>query len=111
MILKRLTDLRKAKNNVVIRREREFVQVGHPQMNKSSSSRAREDGEKKSYVAEKEKNLSNRVKELINQKVILKKELENEKMKGEGFKKSLEDLMERLELKSTQQESKQVENR
>jgi len=115
----RLNDLRRAKNSVMIKREREIVHVGHPQVNRSQPSKptseVNNDGNKniikklretESLNAELEKKL----KELKEQKSLLNKDLEKERKLSSTHKNQVKSLLEKLELKSTQEENKNVEN-
>lgn len=125
----RLNDLRKAKNSVMIKREREIIHVGHPQTKKETKveppphkdPQPKAEGgvqpakykelEDKLIASQKEKDdLSAKVKELLDQRLLLNRDLLDERRKGEGYKEELDALLERLELKSTQQETKHVEN-
>jgi len=115
----RLNDLRKAKNSVMIKREREIVHVGHPQVNRSQPSKTtnevKSDGNKNLNKRLKEtetlnSELENKLKELKKQKVLLNNDLEKERKLSNTHEKQIKSLLEKLELKSTQEENKKVEN-
>jgi len=123
----RLNDLRKAKNSVMIKREREIIHVGHPQGKEATKkpavapapspvaiSQPAEATVKTAKYKELEKerdSLASQVKKLQEERMLLSRNMVDEKRRAEGYKEELDNLMERLELKSTQQETKQFENK